>query len=401
MSEPVKFRIPNARQSQPYSGAIAPAPGEPPVILLDVVPAPDLALTCELATGQLSGTPQAHGDFSISVHYRLLGEGADTRHQATATMYVNPDPRQLWRDIPSDRDAPHWKPDQAVQMLAGGERRIIAARTRGRSHAHVGSCCDDDFFVHADPSDAWYIAIVADGAGSAALSRLGSQLSVQAAGNHLRQLLGGAEGRQVLAAVAALQADESTRSRQMLHEALVATVGAAARQAMQALSDAARDAPGGIQSVRDLATTLLIGVARKCGEAWLCAAYWVGDGVVAVHREGFAPVLLGDVDGGEYAGQTRFLDPSEVSHEALEKRIRHVLCDDFTAFMLMTDGVSDPRFETVAQLSLAEPWRALWNEIGQAVRPFDADAQAGQRLLDWLGFWSQGNHDDRTIAMIC
>lgn len=401
MSAPVKFRIPNARQSQPYSGTIAPAPGEPPVMLLDVVPAPELALTCDLVTGQLSGTPQAHGDFSLSVHYRLLGEGADARHQTTATIYVNPDPRQLWKNIPSDRDAPHWKPDQAEQMLAAGERRIIAARTRGRSHAHVGSCCDDDFFIHFDPNDGWHIAIVADGAGSAALSRLGSQLAVQGAGNHLRKLLGGAEGGQVLAAVAALQADESPQSRQMLHEALVATVGAAARQAMQALNDAAHAEPGRIPSVRELATTLLIGCARRCGDQYLCASYWVGDGLVGVYREGCAPVLLGEVDGGEYAGQTRFLDAGEVSHDALEKRVRYVLCDDFSAFMLMTDGVSDPRFETVAQLSLAGPWCALWSEIALALRPFDPDAQAGQRLLEWLGFWSQGNHDDRTIAIIC
>lgn len=401
MSAPVKFRIPNARQFQPYSGAIVPASGEPKVILLDVVPAPELALAFDLATGQFSGTPQAHGEFSISVHYRLLGEGADARHQTTATMYVNPDPRQLWKSIPSDRDAPHWKPDEATQMLVGTERRVIAARTRGRSHAHVGSCCDDDFFIHLDPNEGWHIAIVADGAGSAALSRLGSQLAVQAAGDHLRQLLGGAEGGQVLAAVAALQADESPQSRQMLHEALVATVGAAARQAMQALSDAARAEPGRIPSVRELATTLLIGVTRRFGDQCLCAGYWVGDGLVGVYREGAAPVLLGEVDGGEYAGQTRFLDSDAVSDAALEKRVRHVLCDDFTAFMLMTDGVSDPRFETVAQLSLAAPWCALWTEIGQAVRPFDPDAQGGQRLLEWLGFWSQGNHDDRTIAIIC
>lgn len=401
MDAPVRFRIPNARQAQPYSGTITPAPGEPSVVLLDVVAAPALALVCDVATGQLTGTPQAHGEFSLGVYYRLLGDDGDSRRETTATIYVNPDPRQLWKNIPSDPDAPYWKPDQAAQMLTGAERRVIAARTRGRSHAHVGSCCDDDFFVYADPSDGWYIAIVADGAGSATLSRRGSQLVVQAAGDHLRQLLAGIEGRQVLAAVAAVQAGESVQTRQTLHDALVATVGAAARQAMQALVDARSATPERIPAVRELATTFLIGVARRCGEQWLCAGYWVGDGLVGVHREGFAPVLLGEVDSGEYAGQTRFLDPVEVSPDALKKRVRYVLCDDFTAFVLMTDGVSDPRFDTVAQLSDAEPWSALWQEIGQAVLPFDPDGQADQRLLAWLGFWSQGNHDDRTIALVC
>lgn len=399
--EPVRFRIPNARQGESYAGTIAPAPGEPSVILLDVVPAPGLALVGDVATGQLSGTPQAHGEFALDVHYRLSGDDPGLRRVSTATIYVNPDPRQLWKNLPSDRHAPYWKPDDAAQLIADRERRIIAARTRGRSHAHVGSCCDDDFFVHVDPDSGWQLAIVADGAGSAALSRVGSQLAVQAAGHQLRRTLGGDEGARVLAAVAALQANESVQTRLELHQALVATIGAAARQAMQALVDAACAAPERIPSVRELATTLLIGVTRRCGHQHLCAGYWVGDGVIGIHRDGQAPVLLGEVDGGEYAGQTRFLEPPELSPEALDRRVRYLLCDDFTAFMLMTDGVSDPRFESVAQLSDAGAWRALWAEIGHAVRPFDPDGQADQRLLGWLGFWSQGHHDDRTLAIVC
>lgn len=401
MGAPVKFRIANARQAQAYAGAITPAPGAPPVMLLEVVVPPGLALVCDVATGLLTGTPQAHGEFLLEVVYRCVGEDAEARHTATAAIYVNPDPRQLWKDIPSDRDAPCWKPDQAAQLIAGRERRVVAARTRGRSHAHVGACCDDDFFVWSDPRDGWYVAVVADGAGSAALSRLGSQLAVQAAGDHLRQALGADAGARVLAAVAALRADGSAEAGRELHQALVATLGTAARQAMQALEDAVAAGPGRIPAVRELATTLLIGVACKCGEQWLCAGYWVGDGVIGVHRDGCAPALLGDADGGEYAGQTRFLEPAVLAAAALDERVRYVLCDDFTAFVLMTDGVSDARFESVAQLSEPGPWRALWEEIAQDVMPFDADAQADRRLLAWLGFWSQGNHDDRTIAIVC
>lgn len=55
---------------------------------------------------------------------------------------------------------------------------------------------------------------------------------------------------------------------------------------MKALFDEAQARPELIGSVKDLSTTLLIGVARKIGTQWLCAAYWVGDGAVGVYRRG-------------------------------------------------------------------------------------------------------------------
>jgi hypothetical protein len=71
-----------------------------------------------------------------------------------------------------------------------------------------------------------------------------------------------------------------------------------------------------------------------------------------------------------------------------------------TALFLMTDGVSDPRFETDARLARPADWHALWQELNATLQLDDAVAGQEQKLLDWLDFWSPGNHDDRTIAMI-
>jgi hypothetical protein len=64
----------------------------------------------------------------------------------------------------------------------------------------------------------------------------------------------------------------------------------------------------------------------------------------------------------------------------------------------MTDGISDAKFETDARLSRYQEWDALWEDLTQQVDLQAVDAP--KQLLAWLDFWSQGNHDDRTLALI-
>ena len=66
----------------------------------------------------------------------------------------------------------------------------------------------------------------------------------------------------------------------------------------------------------------------------------------------------------------------------------------------MTDGVSDPKFETTNNLKNAEKWDALWDELTAADALTNA-AESKQALLEWLGFPSPGNHDDRTLLVLC
>lgn len=378
-------------------------PGTASICLVSVDLPAELGLSCNLNKMMIEGTPLVSGDFSINILYRWTDDSPVTERAGKVTLYVNPDPKSLWKNLASDRSDPMWKEDETAQILCGQERRIIAARKRGRSHAHVGTCCDDDFHLQHNSDQGWYVAIVADGAGSAKASRQGSRVAVRTAGSFLKDALAGEAGEKVTAAVVALQAapeENRENAHRVLHNALYVTVGHAAHRAMKALFDEAQARPDLIGSVKDLSTTLLIGVARKIGTQWLCAAYWVGDGAVGVYRRGEDIQLLGEVDAGEYSGQTRFLDADEVSQEGLLKRTRFTLCDDFTAFLLMTDGVSDPKFETEARLAELSAWDALWDDLQAGAGLSSADEHPDQMLLEWLDFWSQGNHDDRTIALI-
>lgn len=89
-------------------------------------------------------------------------------------------------------------------------------------------------------------------------------------------------------------------------------------------------------------------------------------------------------------------------------RLRMAIVPDFTALFLMTDGISDPMFETDKNLNDYAKWEEFYNnlkngfpddEIG-GVDLSDDNEAAKDQLLGWLDFWSPGNHDDRTIAIL-
>ena len=86
---------------------------------------------------------------------------------------------------------------------------------------------------------------------------------------------------------------------------------------------------------------------------------------------------------------------------ALYQRLRFYIVDDFTALFLMSDGVSDPKFETDANLNNPDKWDTLWDDLKENGVDLIDDNEASQdQLLDWLDFWAPGNHDDRTIAIL-
>ncbi len=97
--------------------------------------------------------------------------------------------------------------------------------------------------------------------------------------------------------------------------------------------------------------------------------------------------------------------PDIIKNE-LYHRMRFEVVDNFTALILMTDGITDPKFEIDANLNRIEKWDALWddlngnNEDNTKVDFANDNEQSADQLLKWLDFWSKGNHDDRTIAIL-
>ena len=106
--------------------------------------------------------------------------------------------------------------------------------------------------------------------------------------------------------------------------------------------------------------------------------------------------LMGTPDGGEFAGQTRFLDRIALADQSFAKRIGIGRYPDLSAVLLMTDGISDPKFETDNGLANPALWDVLWDEINPLIETADPE----KALVDWLDFFSPGHHDDRTIAIL-
>ena len=120
----------------------------------------DIELEC-IYDGWVEGLPKARRVFHFS---------------------INPDPWELWKDVPPDPNLPYPKANTDSGYISiGNGRRILAASRRGRSHAQDGRYRDDDFRLHYDHSSGWSVLAVADGAGSAIFSREGSRLACIAA----------------------------------------------------------------------------------------------------------------------------------------------------------------------------------------------------------------------------
>ena len=408
LSPAIRFSVRNARQNERYDAEIQRDPNVPGLRLLDVTLPEGAALTVDLEHWRITGTPAIAGEFNLGLRYAYADQPAHVSHTTGMPFVINADPKTLWQNIPSDRSAPFWKEDCATSVILGQQAKLIAARARGRSHAHKGTCCDDDFYLHCDDANGWYLAVVADGAGSAKFSRRGSQVATRAVGSYLKDVFSDERGSNLLGAIEALAAgtrpdatnDDLIRLQQKTRNELFTTIGYAAHHAVREIQNEAKSRSDVISSPKELSTTLLIGLARKVGEKWFCAAYWVGDGAVAVYRRNHSVHLLGSPDSGEFSGQTHFLDATQVSQESLLRRLRFELVEDMTAFLLMTDGVSDPKFRSESAMAEIQDWDRLWDDLETGAHLSSSEEGHEARLLEWLDFWAQGEYDDRTIAII-
>ena len=367
-----------------------------------------IGLSFDPEADAITGTPKVAGEQSIQLFLKRKGwtEGKPV-FERKLTLTVNPDPRSLWQDKLSDKNDPYWKPEFASQflkvestgMLLKTERKdVVAASQRGRSHAHEGIFRDDDFGMDYDKNTNWYIITVADGAGSCKASRKGSQIACQTVVNVCKTQLE-SQHKEFEYLIRELSKDRSDANRKKMGDALYGIVGTAVFKAYKNIEEEATKSG---REVKDFSTTLIVSICKKFKFGWFVGAFWVGDGGIGIYNKDTKFLkVLGESDGGEFAGQTRFLTMPEITQPAeLYRRLRFDIVDEFTALILMTDGITDPKFETDANLLKFEKWDELWSDLSKEVEFKDNNEKSADQLLKWLDFWSPGNHDDRTIAIL-
>jgi len=343
----------------------------------------------------VSGTPMEPGDFVIKFQGLLGGQRLDI----LAKLAVIPDPRSLWKNIPSSIEGKFSKPDEASAMLTE-ELFCVAASKRGRSHAQNGDYRDDDFGLSLCDKSGWYISIVADGAGSAKYSRHGSKVAVSSVLESLPVLLDEYLNQGALDFIESCNGVFDSSSVNKIQNYLYQSLVTAAFKAAKLIEEVAKSEDA---SASDFSTTLIVVVAKKLSNNWFVGSFSIGDGGAAVIQINDSKITpLTKADSGEYAGQTRFLSKQEFSDSSeLLDRVSFGTFSNFTAIVLMTDGISDPKFPTDVSFEDYSLWLDFWNkDLGSAI-DFTADvAKIETDLLQWMDFWSPGDHDDRTLALM-
>ncbi len=218
--------------------------------------------------------------------------------------------------------------------------RVIGASVQGVSHIKSGQPCQDAHAWAVLP-DGTLIAVVADGAGSAALAEVGAQLAAKTAVNCLRREL----------IENALPVNEAAW-RVLLFEGLKA--------ARQRLEDEAQERGC---ALRDLAATLIVAVAT----AELAATAHVGDGA-AVLKTADELLLLAAPQMSEYVNETTFLVSADYLQAAQfacwHGRVRQLA--------LFTDGLQ----RLALQMPLQRPHAPFFAPLFQFAANAGADAEA-------------------------
>lgn len=357
----------------------------------------------------------AQSTFDLIIRYQFVGVDMPEEHpilERKVPFVINQDPRKLWKDLPVDwgnMPEPKYQNNDIqveyikVEALADGtpQKDIVAASKRGRSHAQEAKPRDDHFkMAHMD--NGWYVMAVADGAGSAKFSREGSRIACEESVNYcIVQLNGNKDFENAILKYNEQMGDGESDARKQVGDHIYKIVGTAAFKAHRAINAEAATVNN---QPKQYATTLLLVISKKFSFGWFLASFWVGDGAICLYdKHTHTAKILGVPDEGEFAGQTRFLTMPDIFKDAksLYQRLRFNIVDDFTALFMMTDGVSDPKFETDVNLNNPDRWDALWNDLKEnGVELTDDNESSKEQLLNWLDFWSPGNHDDRTIAIL-
>ncbi|MCU0432677.1 MAG: protein phosphatase 2C domain-containing protein [Bacteroidia bacterium] len=369
-----------------------------------------LGINYDQQTGQISGVPLEQGEFRVRMFFKLTNQSdPEKTHEKEIAFVVNPDPKKLWRNIPSSADSIYWKPDEVKELTTMLGHKLAVASKRGRSHAHEGIFRDDDFEYFFDEQTGYALIAVADGAGSAQFSRKGSQLACEAVVNYFKQIPA-EEYKQLDDVITAYHAQKDEASKNALNEFLTQRFSKAPFEAHQQIAAFAAELAknsGKEVKLKEFATTILFVLLRKFDFGYSVMSFSVGDGGMGIYRRGEEVMMLGTPDGGEFAGQTRFLTMPEIfADTSFYKRIGFRIVQDFTAIVVMSDGITDPKFQTDANLARIEKWDELWDDLGGknndgAVVNFSHDNEnTAAELLAWMDFWSPGNHDDRTIAIL-
>ena len=358
-------------------------------------------------TETIKGNPTQNGDFRINMKFRVTGEPDDSElNEKRISLIINANPKSLWKDLSSTQtEDNYWKEDNAQDFQKLGDKHIVVASKRGRSHANVGSFRDDDFAFKNFPETGWNVVCVADGAGSATLARQGSKIACDGIIDYFTENLTPESYSEFDSLVREHSVGTGDDTQKKLNIFVYNKLGSAAFHVHQKLEVFANQTE---TNIKDFHSTLIFVLFKKYEFGYAILSFGVGDCPIGLLNTDLTEIkLMNWLDVGEYGGGTRFITMPEIfSSDKFGTRFGFKLVDNFAYLMLMTDGIYDPKFVVEANLEKIEKWQAFLEDLGGnneekiTVEFTPENTEIATQLSAWMDFWSPGNHDDRTLAVI-
>lgn len=336
-------------------------------------------------------------------------------------ILVNADPKSLWKNIPPPLEGPFFKENTCFSFEKSNEKVLLGASIRGKSHAQKGTFRDDDFEIHSFEND-WFLQIVSDGAGSAEYSREGSKVACRAVASNITNFIESDKIKELEGLISKVDSlkkekevnfkgekagpkendkqfdienSEVESSKQLLSKLIHEITVVPAHSAYNKIKELSEDTK---YSIKKFSSTILFALSKEFDFGTVVISFSIGDGAIGVitEKEG---VLLMTPDGGEYSGQTRFVTMGELfkSKEIHKRSSLQLFKDKIEAIILMSDGISDPKFGTDNNLKASENWLNFWKELKPVLTK---DEIIEKEVLEWMDFHEKGEYDDRTLTIL-
>ena len=403
-----QLMIPNATANKHYKATIDFVKmGMNDIIFSDFEGLTEFGLKYNNSAEEIHGIPEKSGDFKIKMKFRVSGESEDSvLNEKMVSLIINADPKSLWQTKESNQKDPYWKADDIAdfQQLVK-EKHIVVSSKRGRSHANVGSFRDDDYAFKHYKKNGWSIVCVADGAGSAALARQGSKLACDAVVAYFGENFGEVLLKDFDETLLNYYNKTGEETEKKISFFVYDNLSKAAHFAHKKIEEFANklEVP-----IKDFHSTLIFALFKKYDFGYAILTFGVGDCPIGLLTKDLTEIkLMNWLDVGEFGGGTRFITMPEIfSSDKFSTRFGFKLIADFSYLILMTDGIYDPKFVVEVNLEKIEKWKEFLidlegnNDEKIKVEIKHDNKKIAAQLSAWMDFWSPGNHDDRTLAIV-
>ena len=303
----------------------------------------EIGLAFNKETDKIEGIPTQSGDIKIKFLFNVIGEPESSPHnEKLISLVVNPDPKSLWKDIPSDKNDLFWKEDDISITESFGERQIVVSSKRGRSHKNVGSFRDDDFAFKHFEKTGWSVVAVSDGAGSYSLSREGSKIACKSVVEFFEKH-NDVEQNKIFedkllefnyTKDETLLREIEILSKKNLYQATVFVHNQIKEHAEKTFSERPElfNNPKAKTLLDYYHSTLIFALFKKFEFGYVILTFGVGDCPIAVmSKDKTHTTLLNWLDVGEFGGGTRFITQPNIFHSQ-----EHPMASRFN-FKIVTD----------------------------------------------------------------